>query len=81
MLGLETISISPRIEHHTFLWVVFGEELFQFVVEATFVAIAPENNAGVVDVAQHHFLHNLRTRDGLVSPMPARLFALYVETQ
>ena len=81
MLGLKAVAVSPRIEHHTLLRVVLREVGLQLVVETTLITIAPEDDTGVVDVALHHLLDNLRADDGLMRPMPTRHLALHVETQ
>ena len=81
VLCLETITISPRIEHHALLDIELRKYGFQLVVEATLVAVAPENDRRVIHVARHHLFHNLRAHNRLMCPMPARLFALYIKAQ
>ena len=81
MLCLEAVAVGPGVEHHALLRVELAKDGFQFVVEAALIAVAPEDDAGMVDIARHHLLHNLTSDDSVVCPVPARLFALHVETQ
>ena len=81
VLRLETVAVGPGVEDHALLRVKLLEDRLQFVVEAALVAVAPEDDAGMVDVAGDHLLDELRAGDGLVCPVPARQLALHVETQ
>ena len=79
MLGLKAVAVGPRVEHDALLRVELREDRLQLVVEAALVAVAPEDDAGVVDVARHHLLSYLRANDGLVGIVPARLLALHIK--
>ena len=81
MLCLEAVTVGPGIEHDALLGVELRKHRLQLIVETALVAVAPEDNRGVVHVARHHLFHNLRAHNRLVRPMPARLFALHIETQ
>ena len=78
---LKAVAIGPRVEHHTLLRVELREYRLQLIVKAALIAVAPEDDAGVVDIASHHLLGNLCAHDGFVCPMPARQLALYIETE
>ena len=81
MLRFEAVTIGPGIEHHALLRVELGKDRLQLVVETALVAVAPKDDRGMIDVAGNHFFDDLRTDDGLMGPVPARLFALYIEAQ
>ena len=81
VLGFETITISPGIKHHTLLRVELREYRLQFIIKSTFVTVAPEDDAGMIDVSRHHLFYDLRTHNRLMSPMPAWLFTFHIETQ
>ena len=80
MLGFKAIAISPRVEYYTLLWVELREYWLQFVIKATLIAIAPEDNRWMVHIAGHHLLYNLTAYYRFVCPMPTWLFTLYIET-
>ena len=71
MLRLKAVAVGPGVEHHALLGVKSGEDGLQLVVETAFVAVAPKDHGGVVDVAGHHLLHQLGANHRLVSPVPA----------
>ena len=81
VLRFESVAVGPRIDNDTLLDVILGKYRFQFIVETTFITVAPEYYRRMIYVARYHFLHNLRTHNGLVCPMPARLFTLHIESQ
>ena len=81
MLGLETVAVGPRIEHHALLRVELPEIGFQFVVETALVAVAPEDNRRMVHIARYHLLHEFCPVDGLVGPVPARQFTFHIEAK
>ena len=81
MLRLKAVAVSPRVEHHALLGVELCEEGFQLVVEATLVAVAPEDYRRMVHIARYHLLHEFCPVDGLVGPVPARQFTFHIEAK
>ena len=80
VFGLESVTVCPRIEHHAILRIPASELSIQFVIEATLVAITPEDDRRMVDIACHHLLHQLLSNDGFVCPMPSRKFIFDIKT-
>ena len=81
VLGLETIVIRPGVEYDALLGVESLEDRFQLEIKAALVAVAPEDDGRVIDIAGHHLLHHLRTHHRLVGMVPAGLLTFHIEPQ
>ena len=81
VLRLEAVAVGPGIEHYALLRVILRKHLFQLVVEAALIAVAPEDYRWVIHVSCHHLLHYLRADNRFMCPMPSWLFTLHIESE
>src|SRR5574344_635344 len=81
MLCLKTITVSPRIKNHAFLNIPTGKLWFQFIIEAPFVTVTPENDTRMIFITCHHFFHQLLTNHGFMCPMPATQLTLHIKSE
>ena len=71
VVGVEVVEVGPGMDHVALLRVVRGEEGIEVGVPAALVAVVPEDDAGVVDVAPHHLGHESGTDLIVVAAVPA----------
>ena len=81
MVRIQFIEIRPGMDDVATLGVQFGEKRVQVRVPATFVAIVPDEDAGMVDVPVHHFLDQFRSGLGGIASVPSGQFVQVEDTQ
>ena len=74
MVSVQFIEIGPGMNNMATLRVVSTEKAIEFDVPSAFVAIAPEHDARMIDVAGQHFADKLCPCRSIVSILPACQF-------
>ena len=69
--AVQPVEVGPGMYHVALLRVVEGEVAVEVGIETALVAVAPEEDAGVVHVALHHLAHQLMAHGIAVTVLPA----------
>ncbi len=81
VLGVEAVEDGPRMDDRALLRIVLAELRIEIGIEAALVAVGPEQDTRVVDIARHHLRHQLAADGGAVRGLPARQFVDHVQAQ
>src|SRR5690554_2438100 len=69
---IQVVEVGPGMDYVPLLWIILAVERVEIVIEATFVAVAPENDGGVVHVAGNQRFHQFRSYFSTIGVLPSR---------
>ena len=70
--GDSVVEVGPGMDYVPLLWIILAVERVEIVIEATFVAVAPENDGGVVHVAGNQRFHQFQSYFSTIGVLPSR---------
>src|SRR6185437_574100 len=71
VLGVHVIEQGPGVDQGTLLRVQLVEQVIEVEVEAAFIAVIPNHDAGMIDVFFDHLVYQLRADLGVIGMVPA----------
>src|SRR5436190_23319205 len=80
VIGVDAAVNRPRMQYRPPLRIPTIELAVVLAIPATFIAVVPEENAGVIHIAPHDLSDEPRTRGRVVEALPAGQFIEHVET-
>ena len=69
--GFKTGKITLRVNHRTFLRVVFMKFPIEFGIPSFFITVAPPNNRRMVNIPLYHSFNQSYSGRGIIFAMPA----------
>ena len=69
--AVQLVEVGPCMHHMSLLRVILAEICIKGSVEATLVAVAPKEDAGMVHVALHHLLNQLVAHLVTIAVLPS----------
>ena len=81
MIGVHAAVNRPRMQHRPALRIPTIELAVDLAIPAAFVAVVPEQNAGMIHVAAHDLADEARARRRVVEALPAGELVEHVQAE